>query len=173
MDNSEYRGQQVLFLHNINLEFNSFKFEALKCMLDYTAFYGWFVVILVYLPWLQFFVTKLSTETLSITIVSIHNLNKCDVYITLVKTLINICFQLHVFYLFEKSENSFRFLQVEKSSVCADTSRQCSQAAKLMRFGLSNRIEVVESNLKSGFDRRIIVYSDSNDLIESTILIFD
>ena len=40
---------------------------------------------------------------------------------------------------------------------------------KLMRFGLPNQIDVVESNLKSGFDRRIIVDSDYNDLIESTI----
>ena len=42
-----------------------------------------------------------------------------------------------------------------------------------MRLGSPNRIDVVESNLKSEFDRRIIVDSDSNDLIESTILIFD
>ena len=42
-----------------------------------------------------------------------------------------------------------------------------------MRFGLPNRIDVVESSLKSEFDRRIIVDSDSNDLIESTMSIFD
>ena len=31
-----------------------------------------------------------------------------------------------------------------------------------MRFGLPNRIDVVKSSLKSGFDRRIIVNSDFN-----------
>ena len=44
---------------------------------------------------------------------------------------------------------------------------------KLMRLGSPNRIDVVESNLKSEFDRRIIVDSDSNGLIESTRSIFD
>ena len=39
---------------------------------------------------------------------------------------------------------------------------------KLMRFGLPNRIDVVDSNLKSESERRIVVDSDSNDLIEST-----
>ena len=42
---------------------------------------------------------------------------------------------------------------------------------KLMRLESPNRIDVIESNLKSDFDRRIIVDSDSNDLIESTITI--
>ena len=42
-----------------------------------------------------------------------------------------------------------------------------------MRFGLPNRIDIVESSLKSGFDRRIIVDSDFNDVIESTRSIFD
>ena len=42
-----------------------------------------------------------------------------------------------------------------------------------MRFGLPNRIDVVESSLNSGFYRRIIVDSDFNDLIESTRSIFD
>ena len=42
-----------------------------------------------------------------------------------------------------------------------------------MRFGLPNRSDVVESSLKSEFDRRIIVDSDFKDLIESTISIFD
>ena len=45
------------------------------------------------------------------------------------------------------------------------------QNNKLMRFGLPNRIDVVEWNLKSEFDRRITVDSDSNDLIESMITI--
>ena len=44
---------------------------------------------------------------------------------------------------------------------------------KLMRLGLPNRIDVVESSLKFKFDRQIIVDSDSNDLTESTISIFD
>ena len=48
-----------------------------------------------------------------------------------------------------------------------------SANGKLMRFGLPNQIDVVESSLKSGFDRRIIVDSDFNDLIESTRSIFD
>ena len=42
-----------------------------------------------------------------------------------------------------------------------------------MRFGLPNRIDVVESNLESEFDCRIIVDSDVNDLIESTMSIID
>ena len=42
-----------------------------------------------------------------------------------------------------------------------------------MRFGLPNRIDVVKSSLESGFDRRIIVDSDFNDLIESTMSIID
>ena len=41
-----------------------------------------------------------------------------------------------------------------------------------MRLGSPNRIDVVESNLKSEFDRRIIVDSDFNDLIESKINLF-
>ena len=45
--------------------------------------------------------------------------------------------------------------------------------AKLMRLGSPNRIDVFESNLKSEFDRQIIVDLDSNDLIELTISIFD
>ena len=39
---------------------------------------------------------------------------------------------------------------------------------KLMRLGSPNRIDDFESNLKSESERRIVVDSDSNDLIEST-----
>ena len=39
-----------------------------------------------------------------------------------------------------------------------------------MRLGVPNRIDVIESSLKSEFDVKL---SDSNDLIESTISIFD
>ena len=39
---------------------------------------------------------------------------------------------------------------------------------KLMRLGSPNRIDDFESNLKSESERRIVVNSDSNDLIEST-----
>ena len=46
-----------------------------------------------------------------------------------------------------------------------------AMVTKLMRLGSPNRIDVVELNLKSKFDRRIIVDSDSNDLIESSITI--
>ena len=46
-------------------------------------------------------------------------------------------------------------------------------AIKLMQFGLPNRIDVVESNLKSEYNRQIIVDSDFNDLIESTMSIID
>ena len=42
-----------------------------------------------------------------------------------------------------------------------------------MQFGLPNRINVVESNLESEFDCRIIVDSDFNDLIELTMSIID
>ena len=43
------------------------------------------------------------------------------------------------------------------------------QFGKLMRLGLPNRIGLVESNLESEFDCPIIVDSDSNDLMESSI----
>ena len=42
---------------------------------------------------------------------------------------------------------------------------------KLMRLESANRIDVVESKSRSEFDSRIIVDSDSIDLIESTISI--
>ena len=44
---------------------------------------------------------------------------------------------------------------------------QINLRCKLMRLGVPNRIDVVESNLESEFDCRILVDSDSNDLIES------
>ena len=44
---------------------------------------------------------------------------------------------------------------------------------KLMRLGSANRIDDFESKSRSEFDRRIIVDSDSNDLIKSSITIFD
>ena len=34
---------------------------------------------------------------------------------------------------------------------------------KLMRFGLPNQIDVVDSNLKSESERQIVVNSDSNE----------
>ena len=53
---------------------------------------------------------------------------------------------------------------------------ECSSTVlvgKLMRLGPPNRIDDFESNLKSEFERRIVVDSDTYDLIESTISIFD
>ena len=44
---------------------------------------------------------------------------------------------------------------------------------KLMPLASAKRIDVVESNLKSESERRILVDSDSNDLIESSRSIFD
>ena len=48
-----------------------------------------------------------------------------------------------------------------------------SVISKLMRLASANGIDVVESNLKSESERRILVDSDSNDLIESLRSIFD
>ena len=42
-----------------------------------------------------------------------------------------------------------------------------------MQLEVPNRIDVVESNLESEFDCRIIIDSDFNDLIESTMSIID
>ena len=42
-----------------------------------------------------------------------------------------------------------------------------------MRLASANRIDIVESNLKSESERRIIVESDFNEYIESTRSIFD
>ena len=64
------------------------------------------------------------------------------------------------------------FHQVELVT-CGFMYYEMPQSSKLMRLGVANRIDVFESNLESEIDRRIVVDSDSNDLIESTISIFD
>ena len=64
---------------------------------------------------------------------------------------------------------SFGGAFLNKNQTCVSNTHITSIQYKLMQLASPNRIDVVESNLKSESERRIIVDSDSNDLIEYDI----
>ena len=73
---------------------------------------------------------------------------------------------------FSGNLDSQKFYQT-KTKCTNDVASKEQMHTKLMRLGSPNQIDVVESNLKSKFDRRITSFRISTIKIDSMIAIFD